>query len=99
MTVDVRYLADDVEAAAAFYLGHLGFVEEGDWQGAPFRMIRRAHREDERDRHDRHDYDRHRASLALDTHDANSCRSVALVPIDTVSPNSQSMKGTRIGSA
>jgi catechol 2,3-dioxygenase-like lactoylglutathione lyase family enzyme len=41
MTVDVRYLVDDVEAAAAFYLGHLGFVEEGDWQGAPFRMIRR----------------------------------------------------------
>jgi catechol 2,3-dioxygenase-like lactoylglutathione lyase family enzyme len=41
MTVDVRYLVDDVEAAAAFYLSHLGFVEEGDWQGAPFRMIRR----------------------------------------------------------
>ena len=41
MTVDVRYLVDDVEAAADFYLGHLGFVEEGAWQGAPFRMIRR----------------------------------------------------------
>ena len=41
MTVDVRYLVDDVEAAAAFYLGHLGFVEEGDWEGAPFRMLRR----------------------------------------------------------
>jgi catechol 2,3-dioxygenase-like lactoylglutathione lyase family enzyme len=41
MPVDVRYLVDDVEAAAAFYLRHLGFAEEGDWQGAPFRMLRR----------------------------------------------------------
>ena len=41
MPVDVRYLVDDVEAAAAFYLDHLGFVEEGDWEGAPFRMLRR----------------------------------------------------------
>lgn len=41
MTVDVRYLVDDVEAAAAFYLAHLGFSEEGDWDGAPFRMLRR----------------------------------------------------------
>jgi catechol 2,3-dioxygenase-like lactoylglutathione lyase family enzyme len=41
MPIDVRYLVDDVEAAAAFYLSHLGFVEEGDRQGAPFRMLRR----------------------------------------------------------
>ena len=41
MPVDVRYLVDDVEAAAVFYLGHLGFVEKGDWEGAPFRMLRR----------------------------------------------------------
>jgi catechol 2,3-dioxygenase-like lactoylglutathione lyase family enzyme len=41
MTVDVRYLVDDVEAAVAFYLRHLGFSEEGRWEGAPFRMLRR----------------------------------------------------------
>jgi catechol 2,3-dioxygenase-like lactoylglutathione lyase family enzyme len=41
MTIDVRYLVDDVEAAAAFYLRHLGFSEEGEWEGAPFRMLRR----------------------------------------------------------
>ena len=41
MTVDVRYLVDDVEAAVAFYLRHLGFTEEGVWEGAPFRMLRR----------------------------------------------------------
>ena len=41
MPVDVRYLVDDVGAAAAFYLRHLGFSEEGDWAGAPFRMLRR----------------------------------------------------------
>ena len=41
MPVDVRYLVDDVEAAAAFYLRHLGFSEEGEWEGAPFRMLRR----------------------------------------------------------
>jgi catechol 2,3-dioxygenase-like lactoylglutathione lyase family enzyme len=32
---------DDVAAAAAFYLDRLGFTEEGDWGGAPFRMLRR----------------------------------------------------------
>jgi catechol 2,3-dioxygenase-like lactoylglutathione lyase family enzyme len=41
MPVEVRYLVDDVEAASAFYLRHLGFSEEGDWEGAPFRMLRR----------------------------------------------------------
>ena len=41
MPVDVRYLVDDVEAASAFYLSHLGFSEEGNWEGAPFRMLRR----------------------------------------------------------
>jgi catechol 2,3-dioxygenase-like lactoylglutathione lyase family enzyme len=41
MTVDVRYMVDDVETAAGFYVGHLGFVQEGDWEGAPFRMLRR----------------------------------------------------------
>src|SRR4051794_3264342 len=41
MPVDVRYLVDDVEAASAFYLRHLGFSEEGNWAGAPFRMLRR----------------------------------------------------------
>jgi catechol 2,3-dioxygenase-like lactoylglutathione lyase family enzyme len=41
MPIDVRYLVDDVEAASAFYLRHLGFSEEGDWAGAPFRMLRR----------------------------------------------------------
>jgi catechol 2,3-dioxygenase-like lactoylglutathione lyase family enzyme len=41
MPVEVRYLVDDVEAASAFYLRHLGFSEGGDWEGAPFRMLRR----------------------------------------------------------
>jgi catechol 2,3-dioxygenase-like lactoylglutathione lyase family enzyme len=41
MTVDVRYLVDDVAAASALYVDRLGFVEEGDWEGAPFRMLRR----------------------------------------------------------
>ena len=41
MTVTVRYLVDDVRAAAAFYADLLGFVEEGDWAGAPFCMMRR----------------------------------------------------------
>jgi catechol 2,3-dioxygenase-like lactoylglutathione lyase family enzyme len=41
MTVDVRYLVDDVETSAGFYVDRLGFSEEGDWEGAPFRMVRR----------------------------------------------------------
>ena len=41
MTVDVRYLVDDVDLAAAFYLSHLGFDETGGWGGAPFRMLAR----------------------------------------------------------
>jgi catechol 2,3-dioxygenase-like lactoylglutathione lyase family enzyme len=41
MTVDVRYMVEDVAAAAAFYLSRLGFAEEGEWEGAPFRMLRR----------------------------------------------------------
>jgi catechol 2,3-dioxygenase-like lactoylglutathione lyase family enzyme len=40
MTVDVRYLVDDVDAAADFYLAYLGFTEEESW-GAPFRMLAR----------------------------------------------------------
>lgn len=40
MTVEVRYLVQDVDAAAAFYLGLLGFTEEKSW-GAPFRMLSR----------------------------------------------------------
>jgi catechol 2,3-dioxygenase-like lactoylglutathione lyase family enzyme len=41
MTVDVRYMVDDVETAAGFYVRLLGFAEEGEWGGAPFRMLRR----------------------------------------------------------
>ena len=41
MTVDVRYFVADVGTAASFYTGLLGFAEEGDWEGAPFRMLRR----------------------------------------------------------
>ena len=41
MTVDVRYFVADVGAAASFYTSLLGFAEEGDWEGAPFRMLRR----------------------------------------------------------
>ncbi len=41
MTVDVRYMVDDVETAAGFYVRLLGFAEEGEWEGAPFRMLRR----------------------------------------------------------
>jgi catechol 2,3-dioxygenase-like lactoylglutathione lyase family enzyme len=40
VSVDVRYLVDDVGAAAAFYLTHLGFTETEDW-GAPFRLLAR----------------------------------------------------------
>jgi catechol 2,3-dioxygenase-like lactoylglutathione lyase family enzyme len=40
MTVEVRYLVDDVDAAAAFYLTHLGFTEAENW-GAPFRLLAR----------------------------------------------------------
>ena len=38
MTVEVRYLVDDVDAAADFYLTHLGFTEQENW-GAPFRLL------------------------------------------------------------
>jgi catechol 2,3-dioxygenase-like lactoylglutathione lyase family enzyme len=41
MTVDVRYLVDDVEATSRFYVDLLGFAEEGQWEGAPFRMLSR----------------------------------------------------------
>ena len=40
MTVEVRYLVHDVNAAAEFYLSHLGFTDEENW-GAPFRMLSR----------------------------------------------------------
>jgi catechol 2,3-dioxygenase-like lactoylglutathione lyase family enzyme len=40
MTVEVRYLVNDVNAAAEFYLEHLGFTEEQD-RGAPFRLLAR----------------------------------------------------------
>ncbi|MEA2551319.1 MAG: hypothetical protein QOE25_1088 [Actinomycetota bacterium] len=40
MTVEVRYLVDDVDAAARFYLTHLGFSESENW-GAPFRLLAR----------------------------------------------------------
>ena len=40
MTVDVRYLVEDVDAAADFYLTHLGFAESENW-GAPFRLLAR----------------------------------------------------------
>ena len=40
MTVEVRYLVDDVDAAADFYLVHLGFTEQETW-GAPFRLLAR----------------------------------------------------------
>ena len=40
MTVEVRYLVDDVDAAADFYLTHLGFNEAENW-GAPFRLLAR----------------------------------------------------------
>jgi catechol 2,3-dioxygenase-like lactoylglutathione lyase family enzyme len=40
MTVEVRYLVDDVDAAADFYLTHLGFTEAANW-GAPFRLLAR----------------------------------------------------------
>jgi catechol 2,3-dioxygenase-like lactoylglutathione lyase family enzyme len=40
MTVEVRYLVDDVDAAARFYLTHLGFSEPENW-GAPFRLLAR----------------------------------------------------------
>ena len=40
MTVEVRYLVDDVDAAADFYLTHLGFSEAENW-GAPFRLLAR----------------------------------------------------------
>jgi catechol 2,3-dioxygenase-like lactoylglutathione lyase family enzyme len=41
MTVAVRYMVEDVDAAAAFYLSHLGFEEAERWEGAPFRMLGR----------------------------------------------------------
>jgi catechol 2,3-dioxygenase-like lactoylglutathione lyase family enzyme len=41
MTVDVRYMVEDVAAAAAFYLSRLGFEESERWEGAPFRMLAR----------------------------------------------------------
>jgi len=40
MPVEVRYLVDDVDAAADFYLMHLGFTEAENW-GAPFRLLTR----------------------------------------------------------
>jgi catechol 2,3-dioxygenase-like lactoylglutathione lyase family enzyme len=40
MTVEVRYLVDDVDAAADFYLTHLGFTEAENWD-APFRLLAR----------------------------------------------------------
>jgi catechol 2,3-dioxygenase-like lactoylglutathione lyase family enzyme len=40
VTVEVRYLVHDVNAAAEFYLSHLGFTDEENW-GAPFRMLSR----------------------------------------------------------
>ena len=40
MTVEVRYLVDDVDAATNFYLTHLGFTEAENW-GAPFRLLAR----------------------------------------------------------
>ena len=40
MTVEVRYLVSDVDAAVEFYLSHLGFAEDENW-GAPFRMLAR----------------------------------------------------------
>lgn len=40
MTVDVRYLVDDVAACTAFYTSHLGFHVEQDW-GGPFVMLAR----------------------------------------------------------
>ncbi len=40
MTAEVRYLVDDVDAAADFYLTHLGFTEAENW-GAPFRLLAR----------------------------------------------------------
>ncbi len=41
MTVDVRYLVEDVDLTAAFYLSYLGFDEVERWDGAPFRMLAR----------------------------------------------------------
>ena len=40
MTVDVRYLVNDVDAASDFYLRHLGFTEAEHW-GAAFRSLTR----------------------------------------------------------
>lgn len=40
VVVNVRYLVDDVQAVAAFYLERLGFVAEQDWDG-PFMMLSR----------------------------------------------------------
>jgi catechol 2,3-dioxygenase-like lactoylglutathione lyase family enzyme len=40
MTVEVRYLVDDVPKCSAFYVEHLGFVVEEDF-GAPFAMLSR----------------------------------------------------------
>lgn len=36
----MRYLVDDVDAAAEFYLKQLGFTEAESW-GAPFRLLAR----------------------------------------------------------
>ncbi len=41
MGVSVRYLVDDVETVAAFYVSLLGFREVGAWAGAPCRMLER----------------------------------------------------------
>lgn len=38
--VNVRYLVDEVEAVASFYVERLGFVAEQDWDG-PFMMLSR----------------------------------------------------------
>jgi catechol 2,3-dioxygenase-like lactoylglutathione lyase family enzyme len=41
MTVDVRYMVEDVDSTASFYLSHLGFEEVERLEGAPFRMLGR----------------------------------------------------------
>lgn len=40
VVVNVRYLVDEVQAVASFYVERLGFVAEQDWDG-PFMMLSR----------------------------------------------------------